>query len=625
MAMRLSQKRSETTTPHSAPNLAYARPFVVQRQSEEQASPEAGVSLLNNRYQVSATPKYQPGWIARAQAASQPRSLGIQAKLTIGQPNDKYEQEADQVAEKVMSMPDGKVQGAASGASGEDEEGLQAKPMVSKILREVLPEEEEELQMKPVIQREELPEEEEELQMKPIDGTITPLVQRLETENSIQAKCEKCEEEAIQRSAEGSAQAQPDLESRLMASKGGGSPLSADVRSFMEPRFGADFGGVRVHTDNEAVQMNQGLNAQAFAHGHDIYFGAGKSPGRNSLTAHELTHVVQQSSSIETNQPYSAYRQINASIMSQPIIQRQGSDEAAPQTENAASPPVTWSKGPIFGSPIELPSDEAARRVNQAIDVMGAGLTYVRRPPISSEIAATTVDSSPEASVQTSSNVNINLSGNGSSRLEKIHGGTVGSIQVCWDCLSGDASLKGWIWAGIGYEMPIVGWVGGYYFGEKTWWKGNLGNWFGPGSCDDKCDANKDEKTESGFGIAGFPMAIKPKQRASFSKGGMEGGFLLTPHSYCDGDIELIALINLLQYLGPIATVATKAVDGLNAVTKGSPNFELEAGIDISATFHLCRGTSHLLTVNRANFCGGGFVGAGVGLSHSKTENHGAT
>jgi hypothetical protein len=62
----------------------------------------------------------------------------------------------------------------------------------------------------------------------------------------------------------------------------------------MEPRFGTDFSGVRVHTDSNAVQMNKELGAQAFAHGSDIYFGAGKSPGNNELTAHELTHVVQQ-------------------------------------------------------------------------------------------------------------------------------------------------------------------------------------------------------------------------------------------------------------------------------------------------------------------------------------------
>jgi len=107
---------------------------------------------------------------------------------------------------------------------------------------------------------------------------------------------------AIQRYADRVPQVQPDLENQLNATKSGGSPLPNEVRSFMEPRFGADFSQVRVHTGSESVQMNRDLNAQAFAHKQDIYFGSGKSPGNNALTAHELTHVVQQtnpSSSIQ--------------------------------------------------------------------------------------------------------------------------------------------------------------------------------------------------------------------------------------------------------------------------------------------------------------------------------------
>jgi len=98
----------------------------------------------------------------------------------------------------------------------------------------------------------------------------------------------------LQQAANGSSQASPSIENRLSNSKGAGSPLPDEVRSFMEPRFGADFSGVRVHTDSNAVQMNKELGAQAFAHGSDIYFGAGKSPGNNELTAHELTHTIQQ-------------------------------------------------------------------------------------------------------------------------------------------------------------------------------------------------------------------------------------------------------------------------------------------------------------------------------------------
>ncbi len=66
----------------------------------------------------------------------------------------------------------------------------------------------------------------------------------------------------------------------------------------MERRFRVDFSSIRIHTDNNAIQMNRKLNAQAFTHGRDIYFGSGKynygtSSGKR-LLVHELTHVVQQ-------------------------------------------------------------------------------------------------------------------------------------------------------------------------------------------------------------------------------------------------------------------------------------------------------------------------------------------
>jgi hypothetical protein len=99
------------------------------------------------------------------------------------------------------------------------------------------------------------------------------------------------------RSSDGESQAGSNIESQLSSSKGGGSPLPDGVRSFMEPRFGADFSQVRVHTGNDTVQMNRELGAQAFTHGSDIYYGSENAPGNNNLTAHELTHTIQQNSS----------------------------------------------------------------------------------------------------------------------------------------------------------------------------------------------------------------------------------------------------------------------------------------------------------------------------------------
>ncbi|WP_306533317.1 DUF4157 domain-containing protein [Geobacter sp.] len=89
------------------------------------------------------------------------------------------------------------------------------------------------------------------------------------------------------------------LETGLDALKGSGTPLSQAERSFFEPRFGADFSRVRLHTGPAAEEMAGSLNARAFTVGTDIAFGAGEyAPATaegQGLLAHELTHVVQQS------------------------------------------------------------------------------------------------------------------------------------------------------------------------------------------------------------------------------------------------------------------------------------------------------------------------------------------
>ena len=207
----------------------------------------------------------------------------IQTKLTIGQPGDKYEQEADKVSDQVMNMSQ-----SVQRQENSDEEA----------------------RMKPEIQRQEEKEEEEPVATKPLANAITPLVQRQETpedeEAQMKPEIQREEMEEKKEEDEGGVQAKSDssntntkgLEQQLGNSKGGGSPLSDGVRSFMEPRFGTDFSDVKVHTDSSSVQMNQDIQAQAFTHGQDIYFNSGKySPDTNegkSLLAHELTHVVQQ-------------------------------------------------------------------------------------------------------------------------------------------------------------------------------------------------------------------------------------------------------------------------------------------------------------------------------------------
>jgi len=210
----------------------------------------------------------------------------IQPKLTVGAPNDQYEQEADRVANQVMSMPDSATQQPIQREANLEEDEVHTKAIASSCPQGVAD------SITPLVQREAMPEE-EELHAKAIDNTL----QREEMpEEEVETK------PALQRSSDGGLEAGGSIENRLNSSQGGGSPLPDDVRSFMEPRFGADFSQVRVHTGSNAVQMNRDLNAQAFTHKQDVYFSAGKAPGNDALMAHELTHVVQQTGGVQTLQ-----------------------------------------------------------------------------------------------------------------------------------------------------------------------------------------------------------------------------------------------------------------------------------------------------------------------------------
>ena len=94
----------------------------------------------------------------------------IQAKLTIGQPNDKYEQEADRVADQVMRMPKTKgslvnghsslVQRQSGCPDCPEREEIQTKPIADQITplvqRQVGPEEEEEPIQTKLIQRQDI-------------------------------------------------------------------------------------------------------------------------------------------------------------------------------------------------------------------------------------------------------------------------------------------------------------------------------------------------------------------------------------------------------------------------------------------------------------------------------------
>ncbi|MFN9191226.1 MAG: DUF4157 domain-containing protein [Pseudanabaena sp.] len=181
----------------------------------------------------------------------------IQAKLSIGEPNDKYEQEADATASKVVQQINSPMQDQS-------------------VQKQESMEEEEELQMKPIssIQREAAIGEEEELQMK-------SLVQRRENL--------------------GGGEASTNLESSVQSARSSGQSLDPNLQEKMGRAMGADFSSVKVHTDSQSDQLNKSIQAKAFTTGQDIFFRQGEynpsSTGGQELLAHELTHVVQQNGS----------------------------------------------------------------------------------------------------------------------------------------------------------------------------------------------------------------------------------------------------------------------------------------------------------------------------------------
>ncbi len=77
-----------------------------------------------------------------------------------------------------------------------------------------------------------------------------------------------------------------------------GEKLNEPTRMFFEPRFGHDFGKVRVHTDEKAKESAKSLNALAYTAGENMAFAAGQyapnTAGGMRLLAHELAHYIQQ-------------------------------------------------------------------------------------------------------------------------------------------------------------------------------------------------------------------------------------------------------------------------------------------------------------------------------------------
>jgi hypothetical protein len=99
-----------------------------------------------------------------------------------------------------------------------------------------------------------------------------------------------------------SAREERQADARQFVSEGG-VPLTSEQRAYFEPRFGHDFGDVRIHTDGAAMRSAARIDANAYTLGQHIAFAAGQFAPETvrgqRLIAHELSHVVQSRSETE--------------------------------------------------------------------------------------------------------------------------------------------------------------------------------------------------------------------------------------------------------------------------------------------------------------------------------------
>lgn len=204
-------------------------------------------------------------------------ALPIQTKLAVGPPNDAYEQEADAVAEQVVT---GQAGGAvsrlpANGAAQrqeQEQEQEQETAVQAHLIQRQEEEEETAVQAHPIQRQEE--EEETAVQTHPI--------QRQEEE-----------EETVQ-GFRGGVPRVPTATEAIIQNPGSGSPIPRSIRPRLEQRLGANLGHVQVHSDARAQRAAASIQARAFTHGSHIFLGPRESRGDVRLLAHESTHVVQQ-------------------------------------------------------------------------------------------------------------------------------------------------------------------------------------------------------------------------------------------------------------------------------------------------------------------------------------------
>lgn len=283
--------------------------FAPEAKAPSQAAPARAAAPVRR---VSARPTAQ---VRPARAVAVPARAvavgGVQARLTVGAVADPYEREADRMADHVVKLLRRMPAAGAEGGDGEagDHAGDQAG--ASRIQRRSSASAPASHRCGPgCVQRhsghhhETTPEPglvEDQARMVPSRISRAAAIPAIRTAPS----SHRCGAGCVQRHAghdhdhpevgAGGGELGSELTGRIRRSAGSGAALHESVRAPMETAFGADFSGVRIHTNSDVAPR---IGASAFTSGADIHFAPGEfHPGDQSgqwLLSHELTHVVQQ-------------------------------------------------------------------------------------------------------------------------------------------------------------------------------------------------------------------------------------------------------------------------------------------------------------------------------------------
>ncbi|HLL54386.1 MAG TPA: DUF4157 domain-containing protein, partial [Myxococcaceae bacterium] len=223
-------------------------------------------------------------------------TVQLQSTVRVSSPRDPAEREAEATARKIMRMPEAAVASVAgSGGSGD------TPPLRRKL--------------------------------------ESPYIARFG--DSIRLMRQHTARTVIARRGEGQPEAGPNLAAEISQSRASGAPLPGSVRGFMEPRFGANFSNVRIHTGEKAAQLNRRVSAQAFTVGNHIFFAKGRfqpetSEGRE-LIAHELTHTIQQGAAVQQGAPVQRTEDVTVTQQASAHVQRLGVGDALGYFADAAN------------------------------------------------------------------------------------------------------------------------------------------------------------------------------------------------------------------------------------------------------------------------------------------------